>query len=616
MHRKVGLLAITVLVALSGCLSLPWGNETSTAVPATEAPAMPDPIDAAKLHVLGVNGSMVIMEHPSGLAIMDTGPAEAEEGVLEAIFELPSPNIDTLILTGHDADRAGNCPAVVHSILLETAYVTHRGSGDERCDNALSRSGAIVRDMATMDDQFAATPWLRLLGAPSGTALLADIHNARVLVAGSMECSDLASRRNIASDILVVAPDLMCEDLLLAVLPDVVVVAGSLDNRGGIEAIGAEAYSAQDGTVTIENNGVETRVVSNGVKLWSAQSWERSSQEPPASEPPAADEAPAVVPVRNGSGPPMYQGHGIADSTYRPSDSVTLWIYVAEGSQSIETLDVVFRHDAKTWDLTALNGSLVQNGTTWTATFPAPNLPGNWTLDHITAITGNATHILVEDTEGFAVTADHADREAPTLVGVWSIRSQANPGDALRIGWDLHDEHVIVEARAELQAPGGQRFNATALNATVVGSPESFTWDFYVPDAPYGAWRLASLVAVDEHGNVAELATWEPVFTTEASGGDWFVTVDYRAEVVVLRNPFGAPIDLTGYRLENRAGDTWTFPSVTLNASAEIRIHSGVGSNNATDLFMSRGETWSNHSDVARLLNDRGEEVARYEYAQ
>ena len=61
------------------------------------------------------------------------------------------------------------------------------------------------------------------------------------------------------------------------------------------------------------------------------------------------------------------------------------------------------------------------------------------------------------------------------------------------------------------------------------------------------------------------------------------------AEYVVVKNTASRAKNLRGWFIrEKKAKRTYTFPSFTLCGGCKVKIHSGVGTNTAIDLFWGR----------------------------
>ena len=68
-------------------------------------------------------------------------------------------------------------------------------------------------------------------------------------------------------------------------------------------------------------------------------------------------------------------------------------------------------------------------------------------------------------------------------------------------------------------------------------------------------------------------------------------------------------VDLSGYRLHDRSGLKFTFPSGFV-ASGEVRVHTRAGANAGSDLFMGYKRSIWNAGDIAMLRDARGKVVS------
>jgi hypothetical protein len=82
-------------------------------------------------------------------------------------------------------------------------------------------------------------------------------------------------------------------------------------------------------------------------------------------------------------------------------------------------------------------------------------------------------------------------------------------------------------------------------------------------------------------------------------------------EYIVIRNNGSKAIALTGYVLHDvpRAGSTnrFVFPRFTLRPGKSVRVHTGSGTNTATDLYWRRTfYVWGDDADTATLQRKSG----------
>jgi hypothetical protein len=86
-------------------------------------------------------------------------------------------------------------------------------------------------------------------------------------------------------------------------------------------------------------------------------------------------------------------------------------------------------------------------------------------------------------------------------------------------------------------------------------------------------------------------------------------------EYVVIENRGGAGQNMTGWRLSDRVGNTYTFPNFRLEAGATVRVWSKSDADDADDLYWNRGApVWDRNGDTAYLRDNTGTLVSTYSY--
>jgi len=80
------------------------------------------------------------------------------------------------------------------------------------------------------------------------------------------------------------------------------------------------------------------------------------------------------------------------------------------------------------------------------------------------------------------------------------------------------------------------------------------------------------------------------------------------AEYVVVKNTASRGRNLRGWFIrEKRAKRTYTFPSFMLCGGCKVKVHSGIGTNTATDLYWGRAKAaWPDAADHAILHRASG----------
>jgi hypothetical protein len=91
--------------------------------------------------------------------------------------------------------------------------------------------------------------------------------------------------------------------------------------------------------------------------------------------------------------------------------------------------------------------------------------------------------------------------------------------------------------------------------------------------------------------------------------------LDRIGEHIDITSSASTPIDMTGWTLKDAAAHTFRFPRFVLAPGASMRIWTGEGKNDGSNLFWGRdAPIWNNTGDIAVLSNSSGIEQARCEY--
>ncbi|MHC1601940.1 MAG: lamin tail domain-containing protein [Methermicoccaceae archaeon] len=76
----------------------------------------------------------------------------------------------------------------------------------------------------------------------------------------------------------------------------------------------------------------------------------------------------------------------------------------------------------------------------------------------------------------------------------------------------------------------------------------------------------------------------------------------------------GSDVELGGYVLSDAQGHRYTFGQLTLSKDSSVKVHTGEGDDNATDVFWGRkSPVWNNEGDIIRL-SDEGKVLAERAY--
>jgi len=105
--------------------------------------------------------------------------------------------------------------------------------------------------------------------------------------------------------------------------------------------------------------------------------------------------------------------------------------------------------------------------------------------------------------------------------------------------------------------------------------------------------------------------TKAPTPTVTAASGVYVSGLSLSDEWVKITNRGSSSVSLTGWKIQDEeAKHTYTFPSFSLAAGATVTLHTGDGTNTATELYWGSGRPiWNNDGDTASLYNANGKLV-------
>ncbi|ASJ10802.1 hypothetical protein A3L12_05555 [Thermococcus sp. P6] len=86
---------------------------------------------------------------------------------------------------------------------------------------------------------------------------------------------------------------------------------------------------------------------------------------------------------------------------------------------------------------------------------------------------------------------------------------------------------------------------------------------------------------------------------------------DVEGEYVLITNRGIVEVDMSGWQLKDEKNHAYTFPpGFVLKAGASVRVHTGSGGDNSTDLYWGWNQAvWNNDGDTAYLYDAGGKLV-------
>jgi len=93
----------------------------------------------------------------------------------------------------------------------------------------------------------------------------------------------------------------------------------------------------------------------------------------------------------------------------------------------------------------------------------------------------------------------------------------------------------------------------------------------------------------------------------DSPGDDTGSNRSLNGEWVKITNHASRAKVMTGWKLRDRTGYRYVFPTFRLGAGRSVRVHTGSGTNSSTDLYWRLGTyVWNNTGDKATLKNRSG----------
>ncbi|MFI1159223.1 lamin tail domain-containing protein [Streptomyces sioyaensis] len=90
----------------------------------------------------------------------------------------------------------------------------------------------------------------------------------------------------------------------------------------------------------------------------------------------------------------------------------------------------------------------------------------------------------------------------------------------------------------------------------------------------------------------------------DSPGRDDHSNRSLNAEYVTVRNNSYRPVNLRGWTLSDRSGNTYRFGNLWLNGHGQVRVHTGIGRDTRWDVYQDRRDYVWDDNDSATLRND------------
>ena len=86
-------------------------------------------------------------------------------------------------------------------------------------------------------------------------------------------------------------------------------------------------------------------------------------------------------------------------------------------------------------------------------------------------------------------------------------------------------------------------------------------------------------------------------------------------EYVAFKNEGEAPLNVSGWTVENAAGRTYRFPNTVIEPGERVTLHSGRGTDGPGHRYWNADDpVWDNRADTVTVRTEDGERVLRESY--
>ncbi|MEM4725085.1 MAG: lamin tail domain-containing protein, partial [Candidatus Hadarchaeum sp.] len=229
---------------------------------------------------------------------------------------------------------------------------------------------------------------------------------------------------------------------------------------------------------------------------------------------------------------------------------------------------------------------------------------------------GYANVMTIQPNVRYAELFRQLEREARQAGrGCWGPTTTVCNPDVNRDGVVNLFDVVAVACRYGIQA-----FPGTAEDANLDGRvdlfdivcvargvhPEPAPW----PTATRTPIAIPTATRTAPPASTVRIAPWCSQFDAPGNDHD-----NLNEEYVCLENPGSVAVDMSSWHVKDEHGYTYTFPVFTLVAGARVRLHTGCGTNTATDLYWCHsGAIWNNQGDTVFLYDSAWALVDSYTY--
>ncbi|WP_018257087.1 lamin tail domain-containing protein [Halomicrobium katesii] len=199
--------------------------------------------------------------------------------------------------------------------------------------------------------------------------------------------------------------------------------------------------------------------------------------------------------------------------------------------------------------------------------------------------------------------AGNATRALEALVGGVPVVVAVDPKADRRDRYDRLLAYLVVDG-VDANERLVERGHARVYDSTFSRSDRFYDLEANAQDARRGVWACVDPATPTGGVGLRVVA--------DAPGDD---RENPNGESVVVSNSGGDPLAIGNWTVTDEAGHRYTFPpGATVPANGSVRLHSGSGTDTATEFYRGNGPIWNNDGDTATLRAANGTVVAAASY--
>jgi hypothetical protein len=88
-----------------------------------------------------------------------------------------------------------------------------------------------------------------------------------------------------------------------------------------------------------------------------------------------------------------------------------------------------------------------------------------------------------------------------------------------------------------------------------------------------------------------------------------------KGESVTLENICNFSVNITGWKIKNSEGKSYTFPKIVLKPQRNVTLYSDFGVNKGSILYLNKTDFWMDYGDILILRDSRDNLILAYRYS-